>query len=155
MNDKFIVEGAWCTCKFGSTPAQLLVLSPDHAHMNGEKRIADTMNLGNVFQAPGFTMCNVTHPPKPCVPALTRWDDAFDKIKINRAAFPLLPGSKGTCASGCPRCIEFINEGQIPMPGIGLMKQAAAEFQGDLDPAGSSLALDESQIEAFQKITLK
>lgn len=155
MADKFIVEGALCTCKFGTAPARLLVLVPDRAHMNGAKAIADTMNLGNVFYPPGVAMCNSTYPPKPCVPAITQWSGAFDKIKFNRVASPLLVTSKGTCALGCPNCIEFINEGQVAMPGIEHLKQVQSEFLGDMDPLGDSLALHEEQIEAFKQITLR
>lgn len=155
MTDKFIVEGALCACKFGTAPARLIVLSPDRAHMNGGKSIADTMNLGNVFRPPGFAMCNSTYPPKPCVPAVTRWSGAFDRIRFNRAASPLLPVSKGTCALGCPHCIEFIEEGQMAIPGAGQMNLAAAGFQGDLDPLGESLALHEDRIEAFKRIMLR
>lgn len=155
MADRFIVEGAFCTCKFGTTPARLLVLVPNHTHMNGGKMIADTLNLGNVFYSPGFTMCNSTNPPKPCIPAVTQWSGAFDKIKFNRTASPLLPSSKGSCALGCPNCIEFINEGQIAILGIEQIKQVASEFLGDMDPLGEHLALHEEQIEAFKQITLK
>ncbi|WP_052100744.1 PAAR-like protein [Porphyromonas gulae] len=155
MSDKFIVEGALCTCKFGTAPARLIILSPDRAHMNGGKSIADTMNIGNVFQPPGFAMCNSTYPPKPCVPAVIQWSGAFDQIKFNRVTSPLLSTSKGTCALGCPHCIEFIKEGQTAMPGAGQMNSAAADFQGDMDPLGESLALYENQIEAFGKIMLR
>lgn len=155
MADKFIVEGALCRCKFGTAPARLLLPTPSRAHMNGQKNIADTMTLGNVFYPPGFAMCNSTYPPKPCVPAVTQWSGAFDKIKFNGVASPLLPSSKGTCALGCPHCIEFINEGQIAVPGIESIKQVEAEFLGDMDPLGESPALHEEQIVAFTQVTLE
>ena len=155
MAKEFIVEGAICQCKFGTTPGMLKIIDQQFAHINGQKLIATTMNLGNVFQPPGFTKCNINPIfPKPCVPAVTQWSGAFEKLKIRKAGAILTNESKGTCAMGCPDCIEFIQTGQIPLPGLPQMQQASAEFQGDLDPMGESLALTEHQIDSFMKIEI-
>ncbi len=153
MGKKFVVEGALCMCKFGTTPGKLKIIDQQFAHINGKKLIGTTMNLGNVFEPPGFTSCKINPMfPKPCTPAVVMWDGAFDKVKINRIASFLTDKSKGTCASGCPGCIEFTMSGQIALPSAPQMKEATNVFQGDLDPTGESLALTEHQIDSFLNI---
>ncbi|MCL1932780.1 MAG: DUF4280 domain-containing protein [Candidatus Azobacteroides sp.] len=154
MGNKFIVEKAMCTCKFGTTPGFLKVTDQKFAHINGKKLIATTMNLGNVFQPPGFTVCKAGY-SKSCTPAVVRWSGAFEKVKINRIAALLTEKSKGTCAAGCPDCIEFITPGQIALPGAMQMKEATNVFQGDMDPVGESLALNENQITSLTRIIMK
>jgi hypothetical protein len=150
---EYVVEGAMCMCKFGTTPGLLKIIDHKFAHINGKKLIATTMNLGNVFQPPGFTSCKINPMfPKPCVPAITMWDGAFDKLKINRIASPLTDKSKGTCATGGPSCIEIKMTGQIALPAAPQMKAATNVFQGDLDPTGESLALTDHQIDCFLQI---
>lgn len=153
MPKEFIVEGAMCQCKFGTTPGVLKIIDQQFAHINGKKLIATTMNLGNVFQPPGFTMCKVVPAyPKPCMPAITQWSGSFEKLKIRKTGNVLTSESKGTCAMGCPDCIEFVLSGQIPLPGLEQMQQASSQFQGDLDPTGESLALTDHQIDSFMNI---
>lgn len=155
MGKKYIVEGAVCMCKFGTTPGLLKVLNQKKVHINGNKLVATDLNIGNVFEPPAFTMCKINPMfPKPCVPTVTQWSSPFSKIKINRMASPLIEGSKGTCGSGCPNCIEFMTTGQIELPGAPQMKNATAIIQGDLDPMGESLALSEHQIVSFLKVTI-
>ena len=110
------------------------------------------MNLGNVFEPPAFGVCKSLWPPCPCVPAVIMWTGAFDKVKVNRIASFLTERSKGTCSMGCLDCIEFVTNGQIAMPNI---ENVAAEFQGELDPTGESLALNKHQIESLTKIQIK
>lgn len=155
MGKKFVIEGAMCTCMFGATPAKLIVLDQKFAHINGPKLIATDKNLGNVFMPPAFGICNKSWPPKPCTPMLKEWNGAYEKIKINRIAQPLLEDSKGTCAIGGNNCIQFIMDGQIEMPGSMQMKKASSEFQGELDPIGESLALNENQIFGIKEVKVK
>lgn len=156
MADKFIVEGALCTCQFGTTPARIKVLKPTKFKINGGKKVVDTMNLGPCFDAPMFTMCNmIPDAPKPCAAVVTQWSGGFSDVKINHMASPLLPNSKGTCALGIPQCISFSFEGQLGLPSIPQMKMAAAEFMNDMDPCGESLTLNDEQIGAFKLITMK
>lgn len=156
MADKFIVEGALCTCQFGTTPARIKVLNATKLKMNGGKKVVDTMNLGPCFDAPMFTMCNmVPNAPKPCAAAITQWSGGYTNMKINHIASPLLPNSKGTCALGVPQCISFTFEGQIGIPTMPQMKNSATEFMSDMDPCGESLAMNDAQIGAFKLITLK
>lgn len=45
MSDKFVVEGAICTCKFGTTPAILKVMNNTVLTMNGGKKVADKIYI--------------------------------------------------------------------------------------------------------------
>jgi hypothetical protein len=155
MRKEFIVEGAMCVCKFGTTPGILIVLDQPFAHINGKKLISTTTNLGNVFQPPGFTVCKASVLPKPCIPTVVQWSNAFEKLKVRKTGAVLINESKGTCALGCPDCIQFITTGQIPLPNELQMQQASSPFQGELDPTGESLALTSHQIDSFMKIKLK
>ena len=153
MGKKFVVENAMCTCKFGTTPGFLKITDQSFVHVNGKKLVGTTMTLGNAFQPPGFTVCKVVpSSPKPCAPSVTQWSGAFEKVKINRTAALLTDKSKGTCAKGCPGCIQFTNPGQIALPGAQQMKEASNVFQGEMDPMGESLALNEHQIMSLTKI---
>lgn len=155
MGKKFIVEGAMCTCMFGASPGKLTVTDQQFAHINGSKLTATDKNLGNVFMPPGFGICKKSWPPRPCTPMITQWSNAFTKIKINRVASPLLEDSKGTCALGSSNCVQFVMNGQIAMPGAPQMALASSGFQGDLDPLGEPLALNEAQIFGIKQIQLK
>ncbi|GHV29668.1 hypothetical protein FACS1894177_00920 [Bacteroidia bacterium] len=156
MGKKFVVENAICTCKFGTTPGFLKITDQKFAHVNGKKLVATSLNLGNVFHPPGFTVCKVVpSSPKPCTPAVIQWSGAFEKVKINRIAALLTEESKGACATGCPGCIEFTTPGQIALPGAMQMKDATNIFQGDMDPMGESLALNEHQIMSLTKIIME
>lgn len=155
MGKKFVVEGAMCTCMFGVSPGKLVVTDQKFTHINGQKLTATDKNLGNVFMPPGFGVCKKSWPSRPCTPMVTQWSNSFSKIKINHLSSPLLEDSKGTCALGGSDCIQFVMNGQIAMPGAAQIKQASSEFQGDLDPLGESLALNEAQILSFKNIVPK
>ncbi|WP_418500539.1 DUF4280 domain-containing protein [Culturomica massiliensis] len=144
MGKEYIVQGAMCMCKFGAAPGILKVTDNKGVYMNG-KLTATTMTLGNVFNPPGFGVCKINPLfPKPCTPAVTQWMGFYDGITINGSSNPLTDSSQGTCASGCPNCITFQMTGQIPVPGLAQMKQAAAAHQNDINPMGSPEALDEN-----------
>ena len=147
MGKEYIVQSAICMCKFGAAPGILKVSDNKGVSMNG-KLTATTMTLGNVFNPPGFGVCNISPvSPKPCAPAITQWTGFYDGITIQGNSYPLLDSSMGTCASGCPGCISFQTTGQIPIPGVIQMKQAAAAHQNDINPMGVAEALMEESDE--------
>lgn len=142
MGKEYVVQTAMCMCKFGAAPGILKVTDNQGVYMNG-KLAATSMTLGNVFNPPGFGLCKVNPmTPKPCTPAVTQWTDYYDGATINGSSYPLTDTSKGTCAMGCPGCITFQTTGQIAIPGMAQMKQAAAAHQNDINPMGSAGALD-------------
>jgi hypothetical protein len=150
---EFIVQGAVCRCKYGSGPGKLKVIENNFFKINGSKLSATTMTLGNVFEAPGFGKCNANPLfPKPCMPTVTEWSGGFKGLRTSYGGNPLTDKSKGTCSQGCPGCIEFVQTGQIPVPGMRQVRRATAEHQGELDCAGSPLALMEHSVKATSTI---
>jgi hypothetical protein len=148
MPKEFLVEGALCMCKFGASPGKLKVTDNTFFKANGNKLIATSQTLGNVFDPPGFGVCKVSPmTPKPCVPAIVQWSGFFPRLKMMTGAQPLTDESKGTCGSGIPECIEFSMTGQLPVPGVKDMQEATSEHQTELDPTGEATALTEHQIE--------
>lgn len=147
MAKEFLVEGAICQCKLGTTPGKLAVLDNTQFKINGGKLAGTTLSLGNTFDPPGFGACRVNPTfPKPCVPAITQWAKPYTGIKTSAGGNPLTEESTATCGSGLPECITVIQTGQIPVPGIVDFQKASSEHQADLDPMGDPAALTEHQI---------
>lgn len=153
MAKEFIVDGALCMCKFGTTPARLKVSNQRSAYMNTGKPTATTLSLGNTFYPPAFSVCRISPiTPKPCTPAIIQWTGAYMKLEIENGGYALTEKSKGTCASGCPNCIDIMMTGQIQVAGIGQLMTASAEVQNELDPLGESVALTNNQIDSLLDI---
>lgn len=143
---EFIVDGAPCMCKYGAAPGKLKVTNQQFFNINGNKLGSTTLAVGNVFYPPGFGMCKVNPMmPKPCMPSVTEWKGQFDKISV-MGGYLLTDKSKGTCGSGSPDCIEFMQTGQIAVPGMKQMQQATAEHQGELDAMGVPSALTDHPV---------
>ena len=137
MKDEYVVNKAICQCMFGTMPGFLKVTDNQTVCMNG-KLVATDKTLGNVFEGVGFAQCNKSYPPKPCTPVVTGWIGAYDGVSINGISSPLLGTCKGTCALGCPNCITFQTTGQIAIPGVPQVKQAALCLQADINPLGGN-----------------
>ncbi|NDV64656.1 PAAR-like protein [Bacteroides sp. 224] len=153
MGKEFIVDGAFCMCKFGTAPARLKVSNHQLAYMNGDKPTATTLSLGNTFYPPGFAVCRVSPlTPKPCTPAIIQWSNAYKKLEISVGGYALTDKSKGTCASGCPNCISITMTGQLDLPGIGQMENATSILQNEMDPLGESVALTDHQVDTLLDI---
>lgn len=136
MGKEYAVQGALALCQFGASPGILNVSDNTGVYLNG-KRAATTQSLGNTFQPPGFGLCRINpSSPKPCTPSVITWTDFYEGMSINNGSFPLTETSKATCAMGCPNCISLQTTGQIAIPGIVQLKQAAMEHQTDLNPMG-------------------
>lgn len=152
---EFVVDKAMCMCKYGAAPGKLMVTDNQFFRLNGTKLCASTMTLGNVIYPPGFGICKVNPMfPKPCVPAITQWNGQFSKITM-MGGNPLTDKSKGTCSCGGPDCIEFMQTGQIPVPGSKQMQQATGEHQGELDAMGDPSALAKHSIDMKVSLLLK
>src|SRR5574344_2539219 len=141
MGNEYVVEKAICICQFGSTPSRLRVTDNFIVHMNG-KLVATNMTLGDVFDPPGFGMCNINpSSPKPCMPSVAQWTEFYKGVVIGNSSYPLTNTSQGTCALGCSNCIMLKTTGQNAIPNIVQMRKAAATFQYDINPIGSSDSL--------------
>lgn len=144
MSKEYIVDMAICMCQFGVAPGILKVSDNTTVCMNG-KSAATTMTLGNVFNPPGFGICKKSWPPRPCTPTVTQWSEYYEGVNINGTAYPLTDSSKGTCVLGGPNCISFQTSGQIAIPGVVQLKLASTAHQNDINPIGSTKALNVKQ----------
>jgi|GEM_PF-1015752 len=154
MAKEFIADGAFCKCSFGSTPGKISVTDQKHSYVNGGKLCATTKTIGTKAIAPPFFgTCNASYPSRPCSPNIVQWSKFFLKLKIGASSFPLSDESKGMCALG--GCIDFVDTGQIPIPGPGQMSGASAESQSEIDPTGDPMALTDYQITALSEISAK
>lgn len=152
---EFVVDRAMCMCKYGAAPGKLMVTDNQFFRLNGTKLCATTMTLGNAMYPPGFGVCKINPIfPKPCVPAIMQWNGQFGKITM-MGANPLTDKSKGTCSCGGPDCIEFVQTGQIPVPGTKQMQQATAVHQGELDAMGNPSALTKHPVDTQASLLLK
>ena len=154
MAKEFIADGALCQCKFGSAPGKISVTDHGLSYVNGGKLCATTKTIGQKAIAPPFFgTCNASSPSRPCSPNIVQWSKFFTQLKIGANAFPLTDESQGQCALG--GMIDFVDTGQIPIPGPGQMSNASAESQSELDPTGEPMALTEHQITALSEISAK
>lgn len=140
MEEEFIVKGAMATCQFGVAPSMLNnILDNMNVYFNG-KLAATSMTLGPAFPSPAFGTCNmVPNMPKPCVAMITKWDNVYTGMYVNRISNPLTKNSKGTCALGCPMCISFQTTGQIPVPTMPAVNAPnVATHQSDMNPMATN-----------------
>ncbi|GHT43631.1 hypothetical protein AGMMS49965_17780 [Bacteroidia bacterium] len=148
MAKEFLVEGALCTCQLGTLPGTLKVVDNRFATANGGKLMGTSMTLGNVFDPPGFGMCNLNpSTPKPCLPTVTQWTGHFDSLRIGPFAFALTEECKATCATGMPDCIAPTTTGQIPIPSVKKWAETNPVHEGDISSMGEQTSLTEHQID--------
>lgn len=136
-----VVDGAMCKCKFGTTPDTLVVLTQQKEYINdsggSKKLIANTMDIGMPLKAKTFGQCKLQPSSSgylPCVPAITQWQDFYDKVILSNQGQILTEKSKAMCAiSGSPS-VEFTWHGQTAAAGSSSVEQANEEVQSQLNP---------------------
>ncbi|GAA0723960.1 hypothetical protein GCM10009430_27990 [Aquimarina litoralis] len=136
-----VVDGAMCKCKFGTTPDTLVVLTQQKEYINdsggSKKLIANTMDIGMPLKAKTFGQCKLQPSSSgylPCVPAITQWQDFYDKVILSNQGQILTEKSKAMCAiSGSPS-VEFTWHGQTAAAGSSSVEQADEEVQSQLNP---------------------
>ncbi|MGO4710288.1 DUF4280 domain-containing protein [Chryseobacterium sp. 2TAF14] len=118
MSEKHLVcQGAICSCKFGSVPDKLKVLTQSKRYINdkngSQKLMATHMDIGKTFEKNMFGSCTKLN-NNPCQVTVTQWNGFYDKITLqDNSGKALLEDSKATCPIGAPDCISIINHGQI------------------------------------------
>lgn len=147
-----VVHGAMCKCKFGMTPDTLVVLSQQKAYINdsagSQKLIGNTMDIGMPFQAKTFGQCKLqptTGGYLPCVPAITQWQEFYDKVELSNMGQILTEKSKATCAIAGAPCVEFTWHGQTAAPGSSNVAEANEEEHSHLNPLVNVQKMVESQ----------
>ncbi|MBE7635102.1 DUF4280 domain-containing protein [Tenacibaculum finnmarkense] len=136
-----VVQGASCECQFGNSPDDLVVQSQSKEFINdsggSKKLIGNTMDIGMPFKGKTFGKCKLQPTSSgylPCIPALQKWDDFYDKIELDNGGNILTEKSKATCAiSGTP-CVKFTWHGQTAQGGSSNVAQTDEETQSHLNP---------------------
>jgi hypothetical protein len=148
MGKNFIIDTAVCICKFGTAPGRLKVSSHRLATLNhGDKKMATSNELQNTFYPPAFGTCTYNSPyTRPCAPAIVKWSNVYKGMRLPGNAYPLMPDSKATCAMSGIECIDITFHGQLEIPGPLHVKNATAEHQTELDPAGELKQEEEDNI---------
>lgn len=145
MSEKHLVcNGAICQCKFGTTPDKLKVKQTDYYvnDSNGsEKSIANTMDIGQPFEANTFGSCKKMN-NNPCKPAVTEWKDFYDNVTLQNGGKILLENSKATCAVGGSPCIDITFHGQTASVTQHHAAKAEENKQSQLNPIVNVKELD-------------
>ncbi|NML37600.1 DUF4280 domain-containing protein [Chitinophaga sp. G-6-1-13] len=115
MADKhFVVQGATCRCKFGSSIDKLKVTGNEKDYINdndgNSKAIASTKDIGKPFEAGTFGNCSITKGA--CSPGVTAWKDFYQKVTLTNGGKILTEDSTAACATGGPGSITIEHHGQ-------------------------------------------
>ena len=142
MSDAVVAcQGALCKCKFGLTPDQFKIVSKHKTYVNEtsgrQKMVGSTMDIGQPFMAKTFGQCKLqptTGGFLPCIPAVTQWQVAYNKVTLSNMGKVLTENSKAVCAIAGVPCIEFTFHGQVAIPGVKHMAKADPVVQAQLNP---------------------
>ncbi|WP_118975053.1 DUF4280 domain-containing protein [Taibaiella koreensis] len=148
MSEKHLVcNGAMCQCKFGTTPDKLKVKQTDY-YINdsdgSQKSIANTMDIGQPFQANTFGSCKKMN-NNPCKPAITEWKDFYDKVTLQNGGKILLENSKATCTVGGSPCVDITFHGQTAAVAAQNTAKAKEEVGSQLNPLVNLKTVEEKQ----------
>lgn len=137
MSQKHLVcNGAVCQCKFGTTPDKLKVQQTDY-YINeqdpSKKAIANTLDIGQPFEANTFGSCKKMN-NNPCKPAITQWQDFYEKVTLQNGGKILLENSKAICSVGGSPCVEITFHGQVAEVSKNNVNKADEQVQVILNP---------------------
>ncbi|WP_084426523.1 DUF4280 domain-containing protein [Aequorivita capsosiphonis] len=139
---KLVCKGAIVECQFGDVPDTLLVLTQKKNYINdqagSQKLIATDKELGTPFQAKTFGQCKLQPTGssfKPCIPAITAWQGAFQKTQLKEnQGYPLLEDSKATCAIAGSPCVKINFHGQVAEPSAQNVENTDEDITAQLLP---------------------
>lgn len=153
--EHLVCHGAQCTCKFGDFPDILEVSSQQKHYINdtngAQKLIATNMEIGQPFTVNTFGQCKLQPTGssfKPCQPMITGWQGFYDKVQIvANNGYPLLEGSKATCAIAGAPCVEIMFHGQIPAPEPSNFKETPAQqaVAQQMNPVPTAPIMEQNQ----------
>lgn len=110
VGQELVCNGAICRCDKGTAPSPLQVTRPHNSYLQG-KLMATTEDKTFV----PFGSCALKN-NNPCVPALIRWQDAFELVEVNSPGrHPLLEKSTIMCSVGGK--VSILNTLQVAVPG--------------------------------------
>lgn len=116
MGIKYLVQGAICACKYGSSTDELVVKTQNILYLNdcnSEKKLAaTTTDIGATFKKNCFGGCAKKPHHAPCTVQVTQWSAEESTQKIEGAGNLLTELSKASCPIGGQDCIIVIHHGQ-------------------------------------------
>jgi hypothetical protein len=134
-----IVQGALCTCKFGTMPDKLKVLTQQKYYLNDHecksKLAATHRDIGKTFEKNTFGSCAKMN-NNPCQAIVTAWSGYYETEKYTPPdGYILLEDSKATCPIGGKDCISIMKSGQIAEPSEqNLKKNSDSELLSHVSP---------------------
>jgi hypothetical protein len=141
-----VCQGAQCMCKFGSNPAELLVLTQTKHYVNdnagSQKLIASHLDIGVPYKPPFFGSCKKML-NKPCNPVITAWKEYYEDVELSHGGMPLLDKSTCTCAIGTPDCINIIQHGQKGSASGANAANAEEKVHSQINPLVNPKAIDD------------
>lgn len=137
-----IVQGATCTCNYGTTTDTLKVLTHSKYYLNdlegSKKLVATHKDIGATFEANTFGSCKMQPTMfgyKPCQAIVTAWTGYYEKEKYSPPdGFTLLEDSKACCPIGGIDCISILKSGQIGEPSVQNFAHSDTELQVHVSP---------------------
>ena len=151
LTGKLVCHGAECECQYGIMPDKLVVTTQNKRYINdpegSEKLIATNQEIGQPFEKKTFGQCKLQPTSggyKPCQPMITQWTEFYDKVKLDdNGGYPLLEGSKATCAiSGAP-CVSITFHGQTAEPSTSNFEEAEEDVISQINPIVNPVQLEE------------
>ncbi len=141
-SEKYLIcQGAMCQCQQGFVPDLLKVLSQTKYSINDEggstKLVGNTMDLGIPFEAGTFGMCKLQPTGSSymtCVPSITAWEGAYEKVELGNGGQILTEESKAVCAIAGSAVVEFMTNGQMGAPQVSNFESADEEVHNQLNP---------------------
>ncbi|WP_046245617.1 PAAR-like protein [Hymenobacter terrenus] len=138
---ELVCGGAPCRCDKGTVPSMLQVTSNQSVWLQG-KLVATTLDTTFV----PFGTCALKN-NQPCVPALLRWEEAFELVTVlTDGCHPLLEKSTIRCAVG--GVVSILNTLQIAVPAPPPVAQAEASRTALLGLAPLLLLPDPAKTES-------
>ncbi len=142
LTGNLVCHGAECECEQGDTPDKLIVETQSKHYINdpegSEKLMATDMEIGQPFEKKTFGQCKLQPTPsgyKPCQPTITEWTEFYDKVKLEEnGGYPLLEGSKATCAIAGAPCVSITFHGQVGEPSESSFEEAEEDVISQVNP---------------------
>lgn len=150
----FVVQGAICTCQYGTAPDQLEISSNEKDYINDSngsmKPIGSTKDIGQPFKAKTFGYCSKIR--SSCSMNVTEWQNFYEKVTLANNGKILTEESKATCALGAPSCIKFEFHGQTAAVSPEQAAASDANAMATLNPMAPKPLADKKEMPKVKQI---
>lgn len=138
MGIKYLVQGAVCACKFGSSTDELVVKTQSILYLNdlnSEKRLAvTTTDVGATFKNNCFGSCDKKPNRAACTAQITQWSGEETTQKVDGAGMLLTEQSKAGCPLGGADCISIVHHGQQAEVSSQNVDNCSEEVHSQINP---------------------